>query len=60
MAQLTLEQNREEMERKLVSELYRLLMLVAAMLVCLGHGSNDVANSISPILVVFTAHGENV
>lgn len=48
------------MEKKLVSELYRCLMLVAAMLVCLGHGSNDVANSISPILVVFTAHGENI
>ena len=27
-------------------------MLAAAMLVCLGHGSNDVANGISPLLVV--------
>ena len=31
---------------------YRNMMLAAAMLVCLGHGSNDVANSISPFLVV--------
>ena len=28
------------------------MMLAAAMMVCLGHGSNDVANSISPFLVV--------
>ena len=27
-------------------------MLTAAMTVCLGHGSNDVANSISPLLKV--------
>lgn len=27
-------------------------MLTAAMAVCLGHGSNDVANSISPLLKV--------
>ena len=45
------------MEKKLVSELYRYLMLVAAMMVCLGHGSNDVSNSISPLLVVFEAEG---
>jgi len=60
VASLTLEQNREEMEKKLVSELYRYLMLVAAMMVCLGHGSNDVSNSISPLLVVFVAQGSDV
>jgi len=27
-------------------------MICAAMMVCLAHGSNDVANSISPLLVV--------
>ena len=32
-------------------------MLVAAMMVCMGHGSNDVANSISPFLVVLSAQG---
>ena len=48
------------MEKKLVSELYRYLMLVAAMLVCLGHGSNDVSNSISPLLVVLQAHDGNI
>jgi len=35
-------------------------MLVAAMLVCLGHGSNDVANSIAPLLVVFQSSGSDV
>ena len=30
-------------------------MLLAAMMVCLGHGSNDVANSISPLLMVLDA-----
>ena len=28
------------------------LLLIAAMMVCLGHGSNDVANSIAPFLEV--------
>jgi PiT family inorganic phosphate transporter len=32
-------------------------MVVAAMLVCLAHGSNDVANAITPLLVVEAAHG---
>ena len=36
-----------------VTEAYRFLMVVAAMLVCLGHGSNDVANAITPLLVLF-------
>ena len=33
-------------------------MLVAAMMVCLGHGSNDVANSISPFLTVLEVEGD--
>ena len=40
----------------IVSEEYRFLMVVAAMLVCLAHGSNDVANAITPLLVVQEAH----
>jgi PiT family inorganic phosphate transporter len=32
-------------------------MVVTAMLVCLAHGSNDVANAITPLLVVEAAHG---
>ena len=36
----------------LVSEVYRYLMVASAGLVCLAHGSNDVANAISPLLVV--------
>lgn len=36
----------------LVTEEYRFLMVAAAMLVCLAHGSNDVANAITPLLVV--------
>jgi phosphate/sulfate permease len=35
---------------------YRCMMIAAAMMVCLGHGSNDVANSISPLLIVFEIH----
>jgi len=35
--------------------MYRWMMLTAAMLVCLGHGANDVANSISPFLAVLSA-----
>ena len=37
---------------KLVSEVYRYLMVFAACMVCLAHGSNDVANAISPLVVV--------
>ena len=33
-------------------QLYRVMMLIAAMMVCLGHGANDVANSIAPFLEV--------
>jgi phosphate/sulfate permease len=36
---------------KLVSEVYRYLMVFAACMVCLAHGSNDVANAISPLVV---------
>ena len=30
------------------------------MLVCMGHGSNDVANSISPLLQVLSDDGDNL
>jgi phosphate/sulfate permease len=36
----------------IVSEMYRFLMIVAAFTVSLAHGSNDVANAITPLLVV--------
>ena len=32
-------------------------MLLAAMMVCLGHGSNDVANSISPLIIALQSIG---
>jgi phosphate/sulfate permease len=32
-------------------EAYRFLLIISACLVCLAHGSNDVANSIAPLLV---------
>ena len=37
---------------ELIKEVYRILLVVNACLVCLAHGSNDVANSISPMIVV--------
>ena len=45
---------RNKREAHVISELYRFLMLAAAMMVCLGHGANDVANSISPLLEVLS------
>ena len=39
-------------EHDVLKEVYRYLMLLAAMMVCMGHGSNDVANSISPLITV--------
>jgi len=50
----------EDGESLVIVEVYRWLMLTAAMMVCLGHGSNDVANSISPLLMVMKADGKNV
>ena len=50
----------EKLQNNLVSEIYRFMMLVAAMMVCLGHGANDVANSISPLIVIFDNAGTNV
>ena len=35
-------------------------MLVAAMMVCLGHGSNDVANSISPLLTTLSVEDDSI
>lgn len=49
-----------EAESEIIFEVYRWLMLTAAMMVCLGHGSNDVANSISPLLMVMQVDGKNV
>ena len=47
----------EEKTRSLVFKTFRILMLIAAMMVCLGHGANDVANSISPLVIVLEANG---
>ena len=38
---------------KLTTEVFRVLMVCAAFLVCLSHGSNDVGNAISPLIVIF-------
>ena len=35
-------------------------MLTAAMMVCMGHGANDVANSISPLLTVLAVEGDSI
>ena len=34
-----------------INEVHRILMVVTAVLVCMAHGSNDVANAISPLIV---------
>ena len=47
-------------QKAVIFEVYRYLMLVAAMMVCLGHGSNDVANSISPLLTVLAVEGDSI
>ena len=36
----------------IITEVYRALMVVAACMVCLAHGSNDIANSIAPLIVI--------
>ena len=41
----------------LTCEVYRFLMVLSAFLVCLSHGSNDVANAISPLIVVMRNAG---
>ena len=49
----------EQKEFALMSEVYRYLMVTAAMMVCLAHGSNDVANSISPLIVALEINGDS-
>jgi inorganic phosphate transporter, PiT family len=46
----------EEKTRGLVFKTFRILLIIAAMLVCLGLGANDVANSISPLVIVLQAN----
>ena len=49
-----------DLQMKVINEVYRFLMLVAAMMVCLGHGSNDVANAISPYLTALEVDGDSI
>ncbi len=42
----------QKLVKLLINEMYRYMMIASACMVCLAHGSNDVANSISPLLVV--------
>ena len=37
---------------QITTEIYRYMMVFSAALMCLSHGSNDVANGISPLIVV--------
>lgn len=50
---------RQTAEKILIYQTYRWLMVMAAMLVCLAHGSNDVANAIAPLIVVSTVYDRN-
>lgn len=36
----------------LTAQIYRCLMIMSDFLVCMAHGSNDVGNAISPLIVV--------
>ena len=45
-------------QKAVIAEIYRYLMLMAAMMVCLGHGS--MANSISPLLATLRVEGDSV
>ena len=49
----------QEADRILIYETYRFLVIMADMLVCLAHGSNDVANAISPLIVVADVDNRN-
>ena len=50
---------RQTAEKILIYQTYRWLMVMAAMLVCLAHGSNDVANAIAPLIVVSGVYDRN-
>ena len=50
---------RQSVENLLIYQTYRWLMVMAAMLVCLAHGSNDVANAIAPLIVVSKVYERN-
>jgi PiT family inorganic phosphate transporter len=41
----------------LMTQIYRYLAISADLMVCLAHGSNDVANGISPLVVVLGSEG---
>ena len=41
-----------------INEVYRYLGVIASFTMCMSHGSNDVANSISPLLVVQQTHAK--
>ena len=43
----------------MILQTFRWLTVMAAMLVCLAHGSNDVANAIAPLIVVSTVDKTN-
>ena len=47
-------------ERRLINESFRYLMVGSSFLVSLAHGSNDVANAISALLVVAQLSGKNL
>lgn len=41
----------------LIAQIYRCLMIMSDFLVCMAHGSNDVGNAISPLIVVMNLDG---
>ena len=41
----------------LIAQIYRCLMIMSDFLVCMAHGSNDVGNAISPLIIVMNLEG---
>jgi inorganic phosphate transporter, PiT family len=53
------EKTAQDTTKELIFKALRVFMVVAAMMVCLGHGANDVSNSISPLVIAAQANGSD-
>ena len=53
-------ENEVEKEQNVIMQVYRVCMLSAEFLVALGHGANDVANCICPLLIILEIHDKEI